>query len=47
MNGWLISVWLEDDSSILAFSSGFFQTLQGHFVFGQINAVFFLNSPAR
>ena len=38
MKGRLISVWVEDDSSILAFSAASLQALQGELVLAQIDA---------
>ena len=42
MNGRLISVCVEDDSSFLAFSALFFEALQRQLIVAQINTVFFL-----
>ncbi len=39
MNGWLISVGLRAGELDFGFFSGIAQTLQGHFVFAEVDAV--------
>ena len=42
MNGKLMSVSIDDDSSHLAFSAGLFKPLQRHAIFAQIDALVLL-----
>ena len=41
INGWLISVWEAEDSSIFAFSAASFRRCKRHLVFGQVNECLF------